>query len=267
MVYNQDMKIFTRKRITVFALLIVCFLIINSFFKDSLKNFVYAKSEALMASFWDKGSGQAFSNKDQEELNRKLIEENQKLLSDLADLENIKEENEFLRESLGLDLQKDFDLILGRVVSKDILSDSLLVNIGSDAGVKKGFPVIASGKVLLGKVVEVYPSYSRVMLTTQKGNLIDAEMPDSDIFALSKGEGGLNLTLDMVARDKELKEGSLIVTSAMGGNYPAGLLLGKVKNIKKIDNETYQTASIEKIFDLSTINNVFIIKIAEIYND
>lgn len=53
----------------------------------------------------------------------------------------------------------------------------------------------------------------------------------------------------------------------MGGNYPAGLLLGKVKNIKKIDNETYQTASIEKIFDLSTINNVFIIKIAEIYND
>ncbi|MFZ2390510.1 MAG: rod shape-determining protein MreC [Minisyncoccales bacterium] len=261
------MKIFTKKRITIFVILLFCFLIVNSFLKDGLKNFVYSKSESLMASLWNKGSEQAFSNKNQEELNKKLIEENQKLLSDLADLQNIKEENEFLRNSLDLGLEKDFDLMLGRVISKDLLSDSLLVNIGSNDGVKKGFPVIVSGKVLLGKVVDVYPSYSRIMLITQKNNLIDVEIPDSEIFALSKGEGNLNLALDMVAREKELKEGSLVVTSAMGGNYPAGLLMGKVKNIKKIDNETYQMADIEKVFDLSVINNVFIIKIAEIYND
>jgi len=266
-VYNQNMKILTKKRITVLVLLFFCFLIINSFFKDALKNFVYSKSEILMASLWNKGGEQAFSSKNQEELNKKLIEENQKLLSDLADFQRIKEENDFLRNSLELGLEKDFDLILGRVISKDILADSLLVNIGSNDGVKKGFPVIISGKVLLGKVVDVYPSYSRIILITQKDNLIDVEIPDSDIFALSKGEGNLNITLDMVARDKELKEGSLVVTSAMGGNYPAGLLMGKVKNIKKIDNETYQTSDIEKVFDLSMINNIFIIKIAEIYND
>lgn len=261
------MKIFTKKRITVFVLLLFCFIIINSFFKDALKNFVYAKSESLMASLWNKGSEQAFASKNQEELNKQLIEQNQQLLSQLADYQQTKEENEFLRNSLNLGLDKDFDLMLGRVISKDILSDSLLINIGSNSGVKKGFPVIISGKVLLGKIVDVYPSYSRVMLITQKNNLIDVEIPDSNIFALSKGAGSLNLTLDMVARDKELKEGSLVVTSAMGGNYPAGLLMGKVKNIKKIDNEAYQTSDIEKVFDLSTINNIFVIKIAEIYND
>jgi rod shape-determining protein MreC len=220
-----------------------------------------------MASLWNQGSEKSFSNNNQEELNKKLIQDNQQLLSELADYQKIKEENDFLRNSLNLILEKDFDLMLGRVISKDILSDSILINIGSNNGVKKGFPVIISGKVLLGKVVDVYPSYSRVMLITQKNNLIDVEIPDSNIFALSKGAGSLNLTLDMVARDKELKEGSLVVTSAMGGNYPAGLLMGKVKNIKKIDNEVYQTADIEKVFDLSTINNVFVIKIAEIYND
>ncbi len=261
------MKIFTKKRITVFVLLLFCFIIINAFFKDSLKNFVYSKSESLMASLWNKGSEQAFASKNQEELNKQLILQNQQLLSQLADYQQIKEENEFLRNSLNLGLDKNFDLMLGRVISKDILSDSLLINIGSNSGVKKGFPVIISGKVLLGKVVDVYPSYSRVMLITQKNNLIDVEIPDSNIFALSKGAGSLNLTLDMVARDKELKEGSLVVTSAMGGNYPAGLLMGKVKNIKKIDNEAYQTSNIEKVFDLNTINNIFVIKIAEIYND
>jgi len=261
------MKIFTKKRITVFVLLIFCFLVINSFCKDALKNFVYTKSESLMASLWAKGSEQSFSNQNQEELNKKLIAENQQLLSQLADFQRIKEENEFLRNSLDVGIDKEFDLMLGRIISKDILSDSLLINIGSNAGVKKGFPVIISGKVLLGKVVDVYPSYSRVMLITQKNNLIDVEIPETKIFALSKGEGSLNLGLDMVARDKELKENSLVVTSAMGGNYPAGLLMGKVKNIKKIDNEAYQTANIEKVFDLNAINNVFVIKIAEIYND
>jgi len=220
-----------------------------------------------MASLWNRGSNQSFSNKNQEELNKKLIEENQHLLSQLADFQRTKEENEFLRNSLDIGIEKDFDLILGRVISKDLLSDFLLINIGSNAGIKKGFPVIISGKVLLGKVVDVYPSYSRVMLITQKNNLIDVEIPDSEIFALSKGVGNLNLSLDMVARDKELKEGSLVLTSAMGGNYPAGLLIGKVKNIKKIDNEAYQTTEIEKVFDLNTINNIFVIKIAEIYND
>jgi rod shape-determining protein MreC len=261
------MKIFTKKRITVLVLLVFCFLIINFFFKDSLKNFIYVNSESLMASLWNKGSEQSFSNQNQEELNKKLIVENQQLLSQLADFQKTKEENDFLRSSLDLGIEKDFNLMLGRIISKDILSDSLLINIGSNAGVKKGFPVIISGKVLLGKVVDVYPSYSRVMLITQKNNLIDIEIPDSTIFALSKGMGSLNLSLDMVARDKELKDGSLVVTSAMGGNYPAGLLIGKVKNIRKVDNEAYQTADIEKVFNLNEINNVFVIKIAEIYND
>jgi cell shape-determining protein MreC len=53
----------------------------------------------------------------------------------------------------------------------------------------------------------------------------------------------------------------------MGGNYPSGLLVGKVKNVKKLDNEVYQKAEIEKVFDLNTVNNVFVIKVAEIYND
>jgi rod shape-determining protein MreC len=221
----------------------------------------------MMASLWSRGSQQSFANQDQQEMNRKLIEENQALLSKLADYETIKAENGFLRESLNLGIEKDFDLMLGRVLSKDLLSDSILINIGGNDGVKVGFPVIVSNKVLLGKVVEVYPSYSRVALITQKNNKIDVEIPDSGIFALSQGEGNLKLTLDMVAREKELKDDSLVLTSALGGNYPAGLLLGKVKNIKKPDNEAYQTAEIEKVFDLNTINNVFVIKIAEIYHD
>lgn len=268
LVYNQSMNsIITKKRIFVLLFLIVCFLIINAISKDGLKNFIYSKSASLQASLWDRGSEESFSRQDQEKLNKQLIEDNQKLLSELAGLQGVKEENESLREALGLNLQNDYDLVLGRVISKDILNDTILINIGSDDGVKKNFPVILSGKALLGRVIDVYPNYSRVMLITQKDNMIDVEIPDSKSFALSKGEGSLKASLDMFPRDVELKEDSLIITSAMGGNYPAGLYVGKVKNVKKLDNEVYQIAEIEKSFDLDTINNVFVIKIAEIYND
>lgn len=268
LIYNQSMNsVITKKRIIAIVCLLVCFFVINVFWDSNLKNFVYTKSEQIQASLWDRGSSASFSRKNQEELNKKLIEENQKLLSDLAGLQGVREENDFLRESLGLNLQKEFDLVLGRVISKDVLSDTLLINIGSNAGVKKGFPVILSGKALLGRVIDVYPGYSRVMLVSQKNNKIDVEIPDSESFALSVGEGGLRSDLEMFPMDKELKEGSLIITSAMGGNYPAGLLVGKVKDVKKLDNEVYQRAEIEMVFDLNTVNNVFVVKIAEIYND
>ena len=268
LVYNQCMNsVITKKRISVLVFFLICFLIVNAFLKDGLKNFIYSKSASFQASLWDRGSADSFARKNQEELNKKLTEENQKLLSELAGLQGVREENESLREALGLNLQNDFDLVLGRVISKDILSDTMLINIGLADGVKKGFPVILSGKALLGRVVDVYPNYSRVKLITEKNNMIDVEIPDAKSFALSKGEGGLKASLDMFPRDKELKEDSLIITSAMGGNYPAGLLVGKVRNVKKLDNEVYQRADIEKAFDLNTVNNIFVIKIAEIYND
>ncbi|MDD4531572.1 MAG: rod shape-determining protein MreC [Candidatus Pacebacteria bacterium] len=268
LVYNQSMNsVITKKRIIVIVCLAVCFFVINAFFGNNLKNFIYSKSEQLQASLWGRGSEDSFSRKNQEDLNKKLIEENQKLLSDLAGLQGVREENETLREALSLGLQKEFDLVLGKAISKDVLSDTILINVGLSEGVKKGFPVILSEKALLGRVVEVYPNYSRVMLITDKDNKIDVEIPDSGSFALSVGKGGLKAELDMFPKDKELKEGSLIITSAMGGNYPSGLLVGKVKNVKKLDNEVYQQAEIEKVFDLNTVNNVFVVKVAEIYND
>lgn len=260
-------SVITKKRITIIVCLVVCFFVINAFFGSNLKNFVYSKSEQLQASLWVRGSEDSFARQNQEELNKKLIEENQKLLSDLAGLQGVREENQTLREALGLNLQKEFDLVLGRAISKDVLSDTILINVGINDGIKKGFPVILSGKALLGRVIDVYPNYSRVILITEKNNKIDVEIPDSGSFALSVGEGGLKAGLDMFPKDKELKEGSLIITSAMGGNYPSGLLVGKVKNVKKLDNEVYQKAEIEKVFDLNTVNSVFVVKVAEIYND
>ncbi len=257
-------SIFTKKRIITFVLLVVLFYIVNFIFGVQIKNFVYVKSENLQAFLWKSGSEAALERKNLAEENKKLMEENQSLASQLADLEKTRTDNDSLREAMGLGLNKDFELIMGEVTAKDILKDSLLINVGSKEGVMKGFPVVLSSKILLGKITDVYPDYSRVLLISSNNNLIDVEIPDSQGFALSKGEGGLKMMLDMFPKDKQLNEGSLILTSAMEGNYPSGLVLGKVKNVQKSDSDAFQKADVEPAFDLSTISNVFVIKNAQI---
>jgi len=259
------MKILTKKKILIFFLIISLFFVVNLFFKEEVKNIFYSASENAQIFLWEKGSEKYFSQKDQELLNRELIEENQNLLSSLSELERLKEENNFLRDSLGLKDYEDINLIFGKVITKDFLSDSILINIGSDDGVKKGFPVTISKNILLGKVTEVYPSYSRVMLLSFKDNLTDVSV--DNIVSLARGKGNEEIILEMFPREEDLKEGSLIKTSSIGGNYPADLLIGKVKNIRKIDNESFQESDIETLFDLNLIDRIFVLKVTPIFND
>jgi len=205
---------------------------------------------------------------------RVLTEENQKLLSQLSELEKFKNENEFLRQALNLEMEKEFNLILANATAKNTFTfkgvtfeDSILIDKGKNNGIRKDFPVILSNKILIGKIAEVYDSFSRVELITNKENMIDVQIQDTDAFALSKGEGNLKISLDLFSKDKELKEDSLVYTSALGGLYPSGLVVGKIKNIQKIDNEPYIKADIVSSFDLFQLSQVFVIKTTQIIDD
>lgn len=263
------MRIGTTKKRIILLLFIVIFLLIFNFFSDYLKSFVYEKSMNLQAFLWQTGRNQKID----EEITR-LKEENQRILSQVSDLEILRKENQFLREVLNLGMEKDFQLILGNVTAKNtitlknvIFEDLILINKGKNDGVRKDFPVILSNKILIGKIIEVYDSFSRVELITNKENMIDVQIQDTDIFALSKGEGNFKISLDFFSKDKELKEDSLVYTSSLGGIYPSGLIIGKVKNIQKIDNEPYLRANIIPSFDLSQLNQVFIIKTMQFIDD
>lgn len=243
------MKIFTKRKIIVFFLLLAIFIVLNFF---NTKEFFYSLSENIQIKLWMVD-------------NNCEMHEDQRLLSLVAENEELKEENKFLKGSLGLNNYPEISLISGRIISKDYLIDSILVNSGSIDGVKVGFPVVIIDNILIGKVSEVYNNYSRVELLSLKDNLTDISI--NGIVALAKGKGNEVVALEMFPRDKELIEDNLILTSALSGNYPAGLVVGKVKNPRKIDNEPFQVSEIEKAYNLFSIDRVSILKITQIFND
>ncbi len=190
-----------------------------------------------------------------EELKLKI----QEFMAENAKLKELKKENEILRGALEIGLEKEFKLTLAEIIGKDISQDSLIINKGSADGISKGLPVITQQKILLGKINEVYKNFSKAMLISNKESSFDAKISEKDISGLVKGRGSLKLFLDRIPQEKEIKEGDLIVTTALGGIFPSGLLVGEIKEIKKSDIEPFQQAEIKPFFNITEIEKLFII--------
>ncbi|MFH1894783.1 MAG: rod shape-determining protein MreC, partial [Patescibacteria group bacterium] len=74
-----------------------------------------------------------------------------------------------------------------------------------------------------------------------------------------KGQGALGAILDLVPREFEIKEGDSVLTSALGGVFPGGILVGKISKVEKNDVESFQKAQVQPSFDIKELEDVFII--------
>jgi rod shape-determining protein MreC len=148
---------------------------------------------------------------------------------------------------------------MAEVIARDVFQDFVLINKGKDANFASGMPVLAEGKVLLGRISEVYDNFSKVMLISNKSSSFDAKISEKDIYGVIKGEGNSSIIFDLIPQDKKAEEGDLIITSSLGGIFPKGLLVGQVKEIKKSDIKPYQKAILEPMFNLNDLELVFII--------
>jgi len=93
------------------------------------------------------------------------------------------------------------------------------------------------------------------------------QIQDSSNFALAKGQGNQKIILDMFPKDQELELGKLVTTSALGGIYPSGMVIGTIGAVNSVDSEPFKKAEINPAYNLNTINKVFIIKNITLINE
>jgi rod shape-determining protein MreC len=260
------MKPFFQKR-KKFILAVALVIIVASlnFYKKEVKNLFYTASLPVQNFFWNLGKKTAgffdmISNigqlkKGNEELNLK----NQELISEINSLKEAQKENETLREALGLGLEKEFELKMAKVISKDLSVDLIEINKGSRDGILENQPVITSQKVLVGKVNTVYENFSKVMLISDKQSSFDAEISGKDISGLVKGQGSSKFSLELIPREKEISKDEVVVTSILGGVFPEGLLVGKIGEIRKTDIDPFQSTEIQPFFNINDLETLFVI--------
>jgi rod shape-determining protein MreC len=231
------------------------------------KNAFFLISSPIQSLFWKQGQGIGYMLEtiqgmtDLEKKNQELNLQNQELKAEIAGLKTLKDENEDLRKLLGLGLEKDFRLIMAEAIAKNPLEDSLLIDKGSESGISLGFPIISPEKILIGRVEEVFPNFSRVSLVSNKKISLSAEIQGKEekITGISKGEGNLKIVFDLIPQDKKIEKGDLVVTTALGGGFPKGFLIGEIASTDYSDVKPFQTAQIKPAFELKDLNSLFVI--------
>ncbi len=134
----------------------------------------------------------------------------------------------------------------------------VIIDHGSDDGIFKGMPVVTQ-QGLVGRVDAVTATAARVQLVTDPTSVVNVRLENAKIDAQVSGSISGDLTLEMVNLDADLKEGDLVLTSGLGGSYPADILIGQVLTPSKLENSLFLQASIQSVVDFSNLRAVLVI--------
>jgi rod shape-determining protein MreC len=164
---------------------------------------------------------------------------------------------------LDLKRQVALPVIGARVIAYDptLWSRSAIINQGKAQGVKEGLPVLAP-QGIVGRIVAVYPEYSKVMLIVDRKSGADAMIQRTRIRGMLKGKGGNRCSLEFVPKNADVQVGDLVLASGLVGLYPKGLVFGKVTAANKKNPGVFQEIEVSPNVDLSTLEEVLVVKVA-----
>ena len=178
---------------------------------------------------------------------RELIRQNNQLRQEIAQLKlaatqanEQARENSHLRQLVGWQTRIPWQLRLARVVLRDPANwwHTIEIDLGSRDGIKPDMPVLTT-EGLVGRVASVGLTRSQVVLigdpncrvsaivkneTRDVGVLGDASPLDRDL-----------LSLNYLARNTSIKPGQDVVTSQLGGTFPAGIPIGKIVDTRQVE--------------------------------
>lgn len=180
------------------------------------------------------------------ELHEKLQQE----VIELRSLINLKELTQDLRPFL--ERYKTDYLKLTQVLFKQFDKHHFfLIDAGSQQGVSNDMIAVYKD-CLIGRVTEVYPYYSKVVLITDPTCKVAAICTDSAVKGIHEGTGSLRHTkLSFIAQPTEFKKDDLIISSGEGLLFPRGFGLGRMK---EWEWDGYNcNVTVEPIIDLKKI--------------
>lgn len=193
--------------------------------------------------------------------NQRLESDNQRLTVQVAQLQEQLTQNSQLTDLAQVAVQHpDVHYVGASVVAHDTsnLRDQIEVDRGSDDGVHAGMTVVGSGGALIGTVRQTLPHRSWVALTTDSQSNINALIQQSRALAILRGSVDRRLTMQFVAEGIDVKVGDTVMTSGLGGGYPAGYLLGHVSSVQGQPVDLFKRVSVEPAARLDSLEHVLI---------
>ena len=205
-----------------------------------------------------------------------LEEENAALRRQLAELEaEVRQarldsaENERLKELLGLqerrpDLTGDLEAAIVTEHTVTNWTATLTISKGTNSGLEVGDCVIDETGALVGLISAVGVNWATILTLVDTDTSLGAQVFRTGDLGLAQGNFSLmgenRLRLEYLPADTQLLGGDLVVTSGLGGYYPAGLVLGSVEKIQTDSSGAASHAVLIPAVDFVALEEVFIIR-------
>jgi rod shape-determining protein MreC len=199
---------------------------------------------------------------------RRLAEENAELRrallvseSRLTGLSTLQDENRRLRELLdgtrGYRLKVQLASILD--VDLDPFRHRILLDIGDRAGVRAGLALIDS-RGLVGQVIATTPLNSTAVLVSDPGHAVPVQVPRSGLRTIAYGTGQTDrLELPNIPLSADIRVGDLLVTSGIGGRFPAGFPVAEVTDVRSDETRVFVVAQARPVAALERSGEVLLI--------
>jgi rod shape-determining protein MreC len=179
----------------------------------------------------------------------------------LQKLHALERENMRLRDLLGSSFRLQERVQVAELVTIDLdpFSQQVIIDKGKNYGVYEGQPVLDSQGVM-GQVVETSPLSSRVILLTDPSHSIPVQVNRNGLRAVVRGRGlGEPLEMDYLPHNADVREGDLLVTSGLGGRFPVGYPVGRVKSVDFQLGHAFAKITVTPAANLATSREVMLV--------
>lgn len=166
--------------------------------------------------------------------NLRLKAELQQLRFKLLRFASLDAENQRIRALMTSAQTRQQKVLIAEVlaVSQEPYVHQIVLDKGGKDGVYQG-QALVDGFGIMGQVISVQPSRATALLVTDPGHGIPVEINRTGLQTIARGGDTQGLVLPFLPGNADVRIGDLIVTSGLGGRFPAGYPVGQIVDVKR----------------------------------
>ena len=193
----------------------------------------------------------------------KLEEENQELKSQVIFNENTLAQLESLKGVLDLAGKARYRTVSARVISKGgtgTFSETIVLDIGSDSGVRRDMTVIALGG-LVGVVKSTTASSSIVLLMNDPSFRIGVRVAGKQDMGILLGQGDKSYSLQMLSATSAISVGDVLLARGSSGDKPfvPGVPVGRISYVENTVGQLTKEGRVDGFVDLNSLSVVSVV--------
>lgn len=170
-------------------------------------------------------------------------------------------ENARLRALLEAREQVRADVRVAEILAVDAnpYRHSIVLDVGSGDGAYDG-QALVDAQGVIGQIIETGIATSHAMLISDPSHSLPVEVNRSGVRTIANGTGEFDrLVLPFVTNNADIRPGDLLVTSGLGGAFPAGYPVAVIETVTRIPQEPFADVTARPAAALDQVREVMLV--------